>query len=246
MIELCTICYNFQRRWFLQLQSIVEQVDPPPMVINVAYCKDNGNPTTDTLINHFSNRGLLFNRVEYQSYEQMPNQRGYIRNDQITASSGEYLFFIDCDIVYHPRFFNILATKIDPQFNGIYCPENFYVTNVLETEQFINSPNLFNIEDAYRVAERLPKLLKHPRGVAVGGAQLIKRESIFKYNNGLYSKRNSDRRLGTIGTRSDINFRHNIQNGCHSESIQIKRIPIQIHLDHYRSVDPGYDINYQR
>lgn len=246
MIELCIICHNFQRRWAFQLQSLVEQVDAPFIRVNVAYCLDNGDPTVEELIHHFSNKGLTFTRTQYSSKDKMPVQRGIIRNDIVSSSSEEYLFFIDCDLVYPPTFFNILASKLDPTHKGLYCPDMIYMTDIESTYNMVDSADLFEIKNAYNLSESLSKRLCKPRGTAIGGAQLVRRDTLLNYYKGKYCTRVCDNPLGNTGTRSDIKFRRIIAKVTGQNPILIRDIPKQIHLNHYRSFDLNYDINHQR
>jgi hypothetical protein len=90
------------------------------------------------------------------------------------------------------------------------------------------------------------------RRKAIGGMQVVKRQSIFDFNKGAYSWRpTADSNLGYAMTSSDIWFRKAIDKGCR-ERPHIVDLPLQFHLNHYRSRNddrsnnPNYIVNHQR
>ena len=53
-IEIAIQCYNFQQRLIWMLSSILQQIgDQPNLIISIAYLPNNGNPTTESIINFF-------------------------------------------------------------------------------------------------------------------------------------------------------------------------------------------------
>jgi glycosyltransferase involved in cell wall biosynthesis len=243
MIEICIVCYNFQRRWTMQLASLVQQIDAPDFIINVAYVKGNGDPDVETIVKYYENKGLKFKLTPYTDL----NSRGLIRNVQVKNSSEDWLLFVDCDVVYHPNFFKELSKNMDPNCqNVIGCPKFMY-TNVEMVNEFFNKFESMYVENSYKIAETFDPIKPRIRRVASGGMQLVRRQLVMEKAGGRYvnPRRTGDNTLGHVGTRSDIKFRSAIDGG-RKNSILLMKLPYQIHLEHYRSVDEQFDNESQR
>lgn len=246
MLEFAVVCYNFQKRFSWQLSSLLEQIDPPDSLINVAYVKNNGTPKTEDIIDYYKSKGLQFNETVFDTRDKMPNHRGLIRDYQVHQSKGDYIFFADCDVVYSKDFLNKLVSLIPPEFSGVTSCARLKVTDLETTEKMILTSSIYTPE-AYSIADSISGTRSRKCGVAIGGMQVVKRESIYKFRGGNYASKRKmyDGVIGNIGTYSDIQFRCAIASGSKQDSNMIK-LPIQIHLNHYRSYNEHYNIEYQR
>jgi len=252
MIEICVVVYNFQRRWMWQLSSLLQQTGSVNFIINVAYVRNNGKPSTEEIMAFYRKTGLVFVETAFEDDLSLPKSRGTIRNYQIKNSSGKWIFFADCDVVYSSDFLSKLQCHLLPQFKGIISASKFLFTDLEATEKAVSTDYPVVIENAYERATQLPVFRVYDRHVAAGGMQVIQRESILKFGDGKYVGRNhGDKELGNIGTVSDIWFRKGIQKNS-GEAPKMLDLPVQIHLNHQRninpdkSINPDYDIRHQR
>jgi len=257
MIEICSVVYNFQRRWMWQLSSLIQQIDNPhELLINVIYVKNNGTPNTESIIQYFTDRGLKFNLVEFPNPDSFPKSRGQLRNHQFAKSKGDWLFFNDCDVVYSTDFMKLLSVYLTSDFRGIVSAPQFRFTDLALTEKSISELDyVIEVPHAYYTADKFPEFETYQCKVAPGGMQVVQRESVIKYGDNKYVGRyHGDSILGNTGTGSDVWFRRGIVKNSKQKE-KIIKLPIQIHLNHYRdiskekrvkTVNPDYDINYQR
>jgi len=246
MIEMCVVCYNFQRRWTMQLASLAQQIEPPDFIINVAYVKDNGNPDVETVVNFYEQKGLKF---KLTPYEHMGKGRGLIRNRQVQKSSEDWLLFMDCDLIYHPTFFQGIAKHMNPDCQNVIGVPNIAYTRVENVNPFFDNFESMYVESAYDVAKSFGITRTHgqKRKGANGGFQLVRREMVMEKCKGRYvnPKRTGDKQMGHMGTRSDIKFRQAIDGGAY-RSKMINTLPVQIHLEHWRKIDEQFNIEAQR
>lgn len=228
----------------MQLSSLVQQVDPPEFIINVAYVKGNGDPDVETIVKFYEQKGLKFKMTPYDPKDQ---RRGVIRNLQVKNSTEDWLLFVDADSVYHPNCFNGLTKHMDPELQNVIGCTRFKVTDTEKTNQYFDNLESMYIESAYNVAESLDIISQsRMRAGAHGGFQLVTKKTIMEKTGGIYVKKiSADDPMGEGQYRSDIKFRYSIDGGVgQSKMIEIK--PLQITLSHYRKKhDKQFDINAQ-
>lgn len=246
-------CHNFQKRLCWQLSSILEQVDNPiRIIIEVASLQKNGIPSTEKVIEEFKALGLDCNIFVYKSQSKTRfSKRGYIRSDQIKRAKKlkcDYIFFADCDNVYHPKFFNKLYHILNQKNldKGVLSGKLKYHTDVTHTNRIVDRAlvNGIYIRNAFIRANYLPRVVKNNKPIAGGGMQVCRLKTIFKLSKGVYvpAKKSKDRDLFVKGqkARSDIQFRRRM-----GGSIMVT-LPPQIHLNHERDKEAGYHLEKQR
>jgi len=243
-IEICTVCYNFQRRWALQLASLIQQIEPPDFLINIAYVDGNGNPDVKTVVNFYEQKGLQF---KLTPYDETLKTRGFIRNLQVQNSSEEWLFFNDCDLIYHPHFFGQIKIYLDPSSKELLGFNPLAHTNIETANRFFDNFQMY-VSSAYDVAKSFGITKVTGRGIVNGGGQLVRRQVVLNKCKGHYvrSDYSNDRPMGFNGTRSDIRFRRKFR-----RRRVISDMPMNIHAEHYRMqnngiLNPKFDINAQR
>jgi len=241
-IEICIVCYNYQRRLIMYLSSLVQQVDPPEFIINIAYEKGNGNPDVETIVNFFEQKGLKFKLTPY-THEGDLQRRGQIRNLQVENSTEDWLLFADCDHIYHPTYFNGLKKYMDDDCQNVIGCGRVYYSNMENTNRYFENLDSLYIESAYDTANSLGIIKRSAlHQGAHGGFQLVTRKMIMEKCNGFYGNPKYITREGKMGenrTRSDRRFRSNIDGGAYKSKI-VTDLPLQIHLEHYRIRDTDH------
>lgn len=237
-IEICTVCYNFQRRWVAQLSSLVQQINPPDLIINIAYVKGNGNPEVETIVKFYKEKGLKFRLTPY---EENIKDRGSIRNLQIENSTEEWLLFNDCDIVYDPNFFNELVKKVNIDCKNVIGFPLLRYTKVENVNRYFDKLDELYIESSYDISKSFGITHTNERSIAAGNGQLVRRQIVMD-KGGCYVSKACDKPMGYNRTRSDARFRKFIS----KEKTIIWGLPAQIHLEHYRIHDKEFDIGAQR
>jgi len=263
MIYFAIQCHNFQWRLCWQLSSIAQQIsahtelpkyqysDPipedlgrmPEIIVDVAYMPGNGIPDTESVIWYYRQKGLRIVDTVVEDRELFA-RRGLVRNLQIKnadSRGADWLFFADCDNVYHPHFFCRLARALE-KYDGpprcIYSREKVHTevgaTDAVARLAMINK----GVNYAYERAMSLPRIQKQNKNVAAGCMQVVKPE----WCGGVYVKRSNDRHLFEDGqkARSDVRFRNRIggQHRIH--------LPVQAHMNHTRDKEVGYHLECQR
>jgi len=244
MIYFCTLCERFERRLAWQLQSIAEQEDCPRLLIEIAMLM--GNARARDLCYHFRNyHGMDCIAQNYQ--RDTFAYRGYVRNRQIQiakAAGADYIFFADCDNVYHPAFFRLLLEQLD----GMSETKCVAAKGKIHTERDATDEACLDFDaapfpdDAYRIAAELPRMKKGNRPIAGGGMQVCRMSELLEKTGGIYVEQTKDSHLFTKGQRakSDIQFRKVM-----SGSTMID-LPPEIHLQHYRDKEEGHHLEDQR
>lgn len=106
MITIAVQCHNFQRRFWWMLSSLAVQTAAASIVVDVAHVPGNGAPTTEEVCAIFPE---LVRRSEFE-FDAKFRARGLVRNVQMSECQTEWIMFADCDMVYHPTYFeNLLA-----------------------------------------------------------------------------------------------------------------------------------------
>lgn len=221
------LCVNYQRRLCWVLSSIVQQIgNTPDICINISTIKNNGNPSTEEIVNYYS-KYLKINMMVYHNVTEVMS-RGNVRNKQMAGSDSEWFFFSDCDHVYPRNFFPILKVALENEpiksYRCCLFSPHRETTSVPETEELVKIPVLY-IDNAYEKAKAIPTIQLPFRLVAGGSMQLFHRDTL----GGYYSKEGMKRDFGRINYHSDLEVRRRI--GVTAEIIDL---PPMIHLNHYR------------
>ena len=234
------------------LSSLLEQTDKD-VVIDISYLKDNGNPSTKSVIDFFNKKGLLIKETVYDNLDRF-QYRGLTRTDQIKKCDTDFLLFADSDMVYNPKMIEKIKNTMNNDdsfvnYNGVmtcgrYSQPNdkIYETNSLVDSYIYDSP--IYIKDVWSIVDnKLEKLGK--RNVGAGFWQLINFNKCDHKN--YYVKDDECRDRGWVKSfqkaSSDIQFRRRIGDK--------KKMPRwfsqnQIHLNHDRDSFHKKHINEQR
>jgi hypothetical protein len=242
-LQFCIQCHNFQRRMIWQLSSILQQknVDLNDILINISSLKNNGNPSTESIVDLFSKAGL---NIEHTIFEDKDifAKRGLLRNRNIQYSNAEWIFFADADNVYYETFFEDLFIYLKDEgkdvSNCITSIAKFH-TNIEETNKLMDLTCLEIIENVWEKSNNISFIKKINKTVAAGCMQVVKRSNIL---DNKYVNRTHDYHLFKRGQKafSDKQFRRKMG------GTTIIDLPLQIHLNHKRDKEVGYHIEDQR
>ena len=248
-IYFATQAHNFQLRLCWQLSSILQQVRPGcDIICEVSSLKWNGSPKTEVVCDTMQKHGLHVWHYVYRDRERFA-KRGYVRTDQAKRAAhalADFVFFADCDNVYHPQFFRQLQMYLtENRADGVISSSLKHhtdreQTDALVSEQVQRGPY---VPQAFHLADGLDKVQKARRNIAGGGMQVVSmkqmRDLDFEYvpegeSNDKHLFRNGQR------ARSDIQFRKRVGGS------QMIDLPPQIHLNHMRDKEEGTHIELQR
>lgn len=190
------------------LNSILQQKgDIPEILVSISYVPNNGNPTTESLISFFRERGL--NILDVVLEEDQIHNRAIPRNIRAKETNVDWILFADADLVYDPNFFSDLKKKLESE-------EFKNETKVLGADRHSLKDNFcidyFNkcekqypceIPHVAKVAASFPVKWIKGKNVAAGYFQLARVQAI-KDKGGIYSGRKRD---FWRSTKSDKQFR---------------------------------------
>lgn len=176
-IEICIHTFRYQRRLCWMLSSILQQKgDIPNIIVNISHCSDDGTPTTDNVCKFFREKGL--NIVETIVTREEVSNRAIARNKQATATTADYILFVDSDMVYAVDFYDDLQKRLRNDLRDIKLvmgadrhslDDKFCIKHFEEDEEAY--PRV--IENVAEVAEKWPVKWVCGRGTAPGNFQLV-------------------------------------------------------------------------
>jgi hypothetical protein len=224
-IDYCILCYKFQRRLSWCLSSILEQIgNIPNIIINIGYVKNDGDPQTENVINVFKNKLHIIEK-KYDSVDDILH-RGNVRNDLLHISDSEWVFWADCDHIYQNNFFAELKDHLDKFSNiesTVLYSYNKNTTDIKSTDETLSESKIL-INDAFNLADKIPKIECRVNKKAGGAMQVIRREQL----KGFYIKEDKSK-ANMMRFSSDIKFRWRFKN------IIPLDLPYMIHLNHNRN-----------
>lgn len=228
-LEISIHTYNYQRRLCWMLSSILQQTgNTPDIVVSISYTPNNGNPTTESVISFFREKGL--NIIDVILKKEEVSNRAIARNIRTKETTADWILFADCDMVYDRLFFDHLKKEVekDKYKNETkvigadrYSLDDNFCIKFFEEDNREYPCVIDNVSD---ITKLWP--IKWIRGgdVAPGYFQLAKMSNIR--NNGIvYSGKNRD---VWRSTKSDREFRLRM-----GGRVKINTLP-QYHLNHDR------------
>lgn len=241
-VELCFYCHNYQRRLIWTLSSIFEQVNAPSFTVSVAHVEGNGDPSTESVLQSFS-QVMQIREIIYKNYEDM-QFRSDVRSEQVKQSESEWLLFLDSDRVYHPNMLHDFFDKISqlPFEHRVYGIVKEHAISLPFVQDIIENQKDLYINNAYENASKFPFVIAGRKKVA-GNFMAVRRESLNLFMQDRYSTGKRfylDRPIHRQMTCADIEMRHVLG------EVIIPLDPKQIHLSHYHAKDQQYSINEQR
>ena len=245
-IEIATTCTWFQRRLCWMMSSIISQMgDVPHIIFNVAYPSGNGDPSTEDVCRFFKNRNLDIKETVYPDMETI-QYRGLVRNRQLSETKADWMIFTDCDMTYHPMFFDSLFPRIKSigghhdlftapriSLNQEYCLK-FFSEDKRSYPCFMEAAGRLEKWPVYEVS--------HPN--SAGYFQMVNVENMRSNFGGIYVNAEMCQDWSwEVGqwARSDRQF-HKMIGGYQF----LRGLPPQYHLNHQRDKDCGHHITIQR
>lgn len=234
------------------LSSLAEQTRPELVVVDIAHMTNNGSPETEAVISAFAPKlrlkSSLWTGAEYLQFQ----KRGLVRNRQLAECATEWLLFADCDMVYHPEYFERLVSELTTKHAAATCMlSTGRTSNPKEAaNQLVASVDLtpgFHISDAFARANQLPKIRRG--NVGAGFSQIINVRTAP--HGGLYVSPENNRDWSWANrhqkAKSDVQFRRRIAKlgGPRVRLAQWYRDGL-IHLNHNRDKEFGRHLEEQR
>ena len=190
------------------LNSIKQQNgEIPEITISISHSVNNGNPTTESVIDFFRQNGLNIVDVVLKT-EEMCN-RSIARNMRLKETDADWILFADSDLVYDNNFFSLLKKKTESQTYAnekrVIGADRYSLNDKFCIEFFEKDDRKYPciIENVAEIPKKFPVKTCRGGGTAAGYFQLAKVSSM-KERNMVYSGRNRD---FWRNTKSDREFR---------------------------------------
>jgi hypothetical protein len=247
-IDIVVSCAWFQKRLSWMMSSVLQQQgNIPDITFSVAYPKNNGNPTTESVCNLFKSNGLKIRETVYDTESDM-QRRGIVRNKQLKDTDCEWILFADTDMLYSPLFFADLKKQL---LTNLKNEKKVISANRVSLDKAF-SKNYFNntdpheypciIQNPHEIVKDWP-VFKISKNCGAGYFQLVNTQSIME-KGGIYVDPCKCRDYPTVDkfqkAKSDQQFRR-MMGGI----TKIKTMP-QYHLNHERDNEEGKHLTIQR
>lgn len=248
-ITIAVQCHDFQRRFTWMLSSLAQQT--VAVAVDVAHMPGNGKPTTEEVCALFYAR-LQMRRSEFLDFSTF-QRRGCVRNLQIKQCETEWLMFGDCDMVYHPNYFEKLLEELNRSHRqATYMVSSGRMSNPKEqTDALVNSYVKDESKEVLSVFDLADRCLdKRPmRNVGAGFCQIINHR--YAPHGGYYvdAGANRDWEWEARGSnpKSDMQFRRRMNEaGGERRGLPEWFSKNAIHLNHNRDPDIGKHLEEQR
>ena len=244
-VQVVVQCHYFQKRLCWMISSMKHQILPEDMHISmsVAYVEGTGSPSTEQVIEYFTEQGVDVRGVPYPDTSDF-QYRGWTRNRQLEECDADWILFADCDMVYPPNFFSVMYDMLqtDEYKDSPNCLHSGrFSTTLNETEEMVNSfeyPCM--VDDCYTLIQYLEG--KKMSNIGAGFCQLANVKLLKESDHPYYcipGKKIDYSYEKFHKTKSDMHFRKRLGR---------KKIPLplQYHIQHIRDNEVGYHIELQR
>jgi glycosyltransferase involved in cell wall biosynthesis len=232
------------------LSSLCEQTDSRNIVVDIGHMPGNGGPSTESIVEFYGSDLQIKDSVwkDYSEFE----KRGCVRNRQLKECLTEWLLFADCDMVYHPEYFERLAEELkDRHLNATYMLSSGRVSTSKEQTNPLVDATIFlepvKIRDAFMRGRALPHARR--RNVGAGFSQLINVRSAPHDGYYVNPEKNPDWAWSKRHhkTRSDLHFRRRVAvRGGPRRSLPDWFSDNLVHLNHDRDKEVGIHLETQR
>lgn len=239
MFTIAIQCIHFEKRLSFMLASLRDQTYKD-ILVDVAYMTDE---TENVLKQYEGSLNVHWRRyVDKHTFQ----HRGLVRNDQLKYCPGNWILFSDCDMVYHPTFFENLKEEVLLNHSTAnYMLISGRMSNPKEqTNALVNAQDYSEqIKEPFLLADRLPKIRKS--SVGAGFFQLVNLQ--YSSHGGYYVEPNKCKDWAMLDKaclpKSDIQFRRRI-----GKKVRLPEwfTENQIHLNHNRDPDVGKHLTEQR
>ena len=207
-LEICIHCHNYQKRLCWMLSSILQQQgEKPDILVSISYLPNSGNPTTESVIKLFREKGLDILDIPLTAGQE--SNRAIPRNIRAKETKADWILFADSDLVYEPLFFEDVRRQLESdKFKNEtrvigadrYSLQIPFCVKFFEEDKREYPCVIKNVAD---IPKDWPVQWKHGSGTCAGYFQLANTAAI-KNKGGVYSGRKSD---VWRATRSDRQFR---------------------------------------
>ena len=205
-------------------------------MIDVACVRTTGQPTVVDVVQHFKSYDLNVNESIYEGSDRF-QMRGCTRNDQLKSCRADWIWFADCDHVYHPEYVERLLAELKNHEDET----RLLTAGRMSTEPGIDPFEFPEDEPVYhrlayaRANEVEPKYRRSAPGA--GHTQIVK---VANLPDRVYvpEGRSRDHKWSERGTKakSDIQFRRKVG----GKVVLPKWFTLnQIHLNHRRDSKEG-------
>jgi hypothetical protein len=249
-ITLALQCHNFQRRFAWMLSSLADQTRRDLVTVDVAHMPRNGNPTTEWLVRKFR-RQLDIRSHVYPSKDRF-QYRGVVRNDQLQECATEWLMFADCDMVYHPEYFEKLSALLEKEHkdaaymlsSGRISQHGKQESDALVSWSFKDG-KVWKVERTWEQADKMGK--RRMPNVGAGFCQLINVKHCPHGGYYIKAEQNPDWNWGKgSNPKSDVHFRRRVSAGHPRRNLPRWFTWKAIHLNHDRDPEAGKHLEHQR
>jgi hypothetical protein len=249
-VSIAVQCHNFQKRLCWMLSSLCQQSRLDLFRVDVAYFAGNGNPGMEAILAYYK-RWIAIKQTGWTDYATF-QKRGLVRNQQLHECQSEWVLFSDCDMVFHPEYFERLSCELTHNHShATYMISAGRYSNPKESaNQLVDSQSLnlpFLIPKAFFQVNRLSLIPR--RNVGAGYSQIINlnhaphgRLYVDPASNLDWSWESRYQKA-----RSDLQFRKKISLlGGPRRSLPFWFTVNQIHLNHNRDSEFGFHLEEQR
>lgn len=206
-IEICIHCNFYQKRLAWMLNSLLDQAgDIPNLIINISHTDNDGNPTTEETCEFFREKGL--NIVETMVTQEEISNRAIARNRQATATTADWILFMDGDIVFDPYFFDDLQKRLKTILKDVelvmgadrHSLDDKFSIQYFEEQDKRIYPCI--IEKTAEIASKWPVKYKHGKDTCAGYFQLVSVRVLKEKGKGKITDKPKDHWRNTRGDRA--------------------------------------------
>jgi len=168
-IEIVSHCWQYSNMLAYQLSSFVNY--PPikaQLTVTVFYSTDDKE--TVSILNYFEQK--LVNNVTW-NFQPLENKklfrRGIGRNMAARATKSDWIWYTDCDIIFHENCLDSLVEKVQGSQEILYYPRQERTTEMLEeSDQMLSKNSKPQIVDI-----NVERFSLHSRDKAKGAFQIV-------------------------------------------------------------------------
>lgn len=215
-LEIVSHCWRYSNMLVYQLSSFVNN-PPKDLTLTVTLFYSEEDIATKRTIEYFSNIEVPNVIWNWQASDKSKLfRRGIGRNQAALSSSADWLWFTDCDIIFHNDCLDSLAKQLQGKTDALFFPRQIQVTDMLED----NDPMLQEQAEPQVVDIDSGSFKSHARNKAIGPYQIVHGDiaraigycdniRIFQTESDRWRKTYEDTAfrwlLGTDGTPIDVN-----------------------------------------
>jgi len=248
-VEILIFCDHFQKRLCWVLSSLLQQESHNlEITVNISGVEhDNGTPSNQDVAKFFCERGLDVCLTLYETKEQVAKP-SLCKNDQIQASTADWIMCHSADHVFSPGYFAALENTLLEHHDEDRCLGSGNKTHTDQAATDEHLQNMFDhgpvyIADAFEQALVIKDITYRVRRGA-GGHIFFRRLACMTKLDGFYARPEQckDRHLfnAWMNTRSDPGFKSRM-----GGVVKVAMPPMR-HLNHRRGKEEQRHIEEQR